>query len=332
MTRLRGELEALKSTHDFLNQRDQLSTLATRLDPQQTAKERDISNIDFEPQTSSERRKFNSEYVNRDLLSLNMSLLGSLEERRERLRTILYQFHVMTDLEQTIHGVDFSGAYILLRQAIPCILHCENRIGEKLLKLLLIDGFNHHNGSKKEQKEFIKGFEKLANSEVLGTMWRHSNWRVGVATDKDNNLKIGDQPMPNRNARKFVDNFEKLTEFCIHDLEIRAQWDAMIVPYRKAICLARQKEDFTDEEIDLFQDLCDDFFIKILDLKGRDGMTNYIHMLGSGHMSYYLKDGGIFTDSRSKGGKVLMPKSRISFSDVRNGVVTAVSHMSGIPR
>ena len=49
-----------------------------------------------------------------------------------------------------------------------------------------------------------------------------------------------------------------------------------------------QKQDFTDSDIDNFQSLADDFFRKWTDLVGRDGITNYIHMLGAGHIRYYL--------------------------------------------
>ncbi len=55
---------------------------------------------------------------------------------------------------------------------------------------------------------------------------------------------------------------------------------------RKAL---QQKEDFTDAQIDEFQAKADDFFSKWVELVGYDGVTNYIHMLGAGHVCYYLK-------------------------------------------
>ena len=41
-------------------------------------------------------------------------------------------------------------------------------------------------------------------------------------------------------------------------------------------------------EIEKCQDLIDLFFQDWMDLHGRDGMTNYIHLLGAGHISKYL--------------------------------------------
>ena len=37
-----------------------------------------------------------------------------------------------------------------------------------------------------------------------------------------------------------------------------------------------------------FQDLVDKYFNKWVKNAGRDGMTNYVHFLGAGHVSHYL--------------------------------------------
>jgi hypothetical protein len=161
---------------------------------------------------------------------------------------------------------------------------------EKFLKMLLIEGWNLLDGDKKGQDQYIKEFEYMVNTQVLGTQYRHSNWRLVLGRDKDNNMIIGDQAMPNTHARKFIDKFELLSSFCLQDSEEdMAKWNAPIIVWRELMIMARQKEDFSDEEIEEFTDLCDDFYEKWLEVKGRDGLTNYIHMVGSGHMSYYLR-------------------------------------------
>jgi len=47
-----------------------------------------------------------------------------------------------------------------------------------------------------------------------------------------------------------------------------------------------------DEEIDPFQYLVDEFFGIWIDVFVEEGVTNYIHMLGSGHISYFCKKYG----------------------------------------
>lgn len=51
----------------------------------------------------------------------------------------------------------------------------------------------------------------------------------------------------------------------------------------------QQKHDFSDADITAFQILADNFFREWLQLVGYDGATNYVHMLGAGHLRYYLK-------------------------------------------
>jgi hypothetical protein len=38
---------------------------------------------------------------------------------------------------RTIEASKYQGAFITIRQAIPCILHLENQCGEKIIKILL---------------------------------------------------------------------------------------------------------------------------------------------------------------------------------------------------
>lgn len=52
--------------------------------------------------------------------------------------------------------------------------------------------------------------------------------------------------------------------------------------------MLQQKEDLTLQQIDEFQCIAE-IFQKWLDLMGYDGDTNYIHMLGAGHIRFFLK-------------------------------------------
>ncbi len=54
-------------------------------------------------------------------------------------------------------------------------------------------------------------------------------------------------------------------------------------------------------QIDAFQCIADDFFSKWIDLIGYNGMTNYIHMLGAGHIRYYLQKWGNLNRFQNQG-------------------------------
>jgi hypothetical protein len=59
--------------------------------------------------------------------------------------------------------------------------------------------------------------------------------------------------------------------------------------YKDLILDARQEDDFSDAEIELFHDQSNAFMTAWLEVASQSKVTNYIHMLGSGHFVYYLK-------------------------------------------
>ena len=52
--------------------------------------------------------------------------------------------------------------------------------------------------------------------------------------------------------------------------------------------MARKEDDFMDGKIKAFQDLTDNFYEEWIKLNGREGITNYVHMLDTGHIAYFL--------------------------------------------
>jgi len=59
--------------------------------------------------------------------------------------------------------------------------------------------------------------------------------------------------------------------------------------YSQAIELLTAHRILTDEELDMFQELIDDFFQIWIELFSTEGMPNYIHLLGAGHILYFLQ-------------------------------------------
>jgi hypothetical protein len=55
---------------------------------------------------------------------------------------------------------------------------------------------------------------------------------------------------------------------------------------------ARRRDDFDEEDIEEFQTHADDWFEKWIQLVGRDGLTNYTHIVGAGHLSFYMREWG----------------------------------------
>jgi hypothetical protein len=48
-------------------------------------------------------------------------------------------------------------------------------------------------------------------------------------------------------------------------------------------------DNFSDANIEAYQNTVDSIFHKWLQLTGYDGLTSYIHMVGAGHKHFYLR-------------------------------------------
>jgi len=73
------------------------------------------------------------------------------------------------------------------------------------------------------------------------------------------------------------------------DHAFKANIISAVGAYREAMNLLTMHQSLTEDEKSLFQDLIDDFYLQWIELLGEEGITNYIHLLGSGHMLYFLE-------------------------------------------
>jgi hypothetical protein len=245
-------------------------------------------NIDFTPNDIRQKALFQRK-VKHNLQLLGQKSDDSYEECVKRLRESLIYLEKKKEYIKTRDAALYPDALIMIHEAIPCILHAENRMGEAILKRALIEGFNQ-NSVKKEQKLWLSRFEDMANVHILGKQETKSNWQLATNRSTDGTITIADQTMTNTNTRLFMDKFDQVADMCFSDLDIRLKWCDAISKYRQVVQKMRQKDDFLDEDILMFDELCTDFYDAwLLIAKGRDGITNYIHMVGAGHFTYYLQ-------------------------------------------
>ena len=106
------------------------------------------------------------------------------------------------------------------------------------------------------------------------------------------NYEIAPISLSNSTSRKVIKNIEDLfvTVFKMHDEDTRKDlFKDCIDLYKEIITIIRQRNDFADNEINILQEKIDKWHSLWIDLTGIIGQTNYIHILSSGHLSYYLK-------------------------------------------
>jgi len=231
-------------------------------------------------------------------------VFGGIEDRRNRSKTLL---KVEQRLEIIIQAINRSGegkeaALILIAQAIPCIMHLENRVGEKLMKVLLAMAAKiyrkkkQHNNNEYQicQQYTVHCIQSIVNTRILGSMHCPKHWKVPFNEKGDCINKVS---FSNSKTRLFIDNLHVLISYVFPapaDEQQKETWLKLVGDYCEAMKILRKRSEFTEQDINNFQLKIDDFFRAYVEQSGAgtEGVTNYIHMLGSSHISYYMKSHG----------------------------------------
>jgi hypothetical protein len=201
----------------------------------------------------------------------------------KRLRIALEDRWIMDIAKHQVKMCDYENAQVYIDINPPCVLHAENRMGERMLQDVLTDGFNACTTNK--DKDIWQGkITELVNTLLLGSPYRRASWFMR----KTETGGIGPQTMPNYYARQFMDKILLLINECYSDGTRKTEIIEMFEHYNNFIRMARKREDFTDEEIEECQEHADKFYALRIHLFGFNGITNYIHMVGAGHFKHYL--------------------------------------------
>ena len=87
--------------------------------------------------------------------------------------------------------------------------------------------------------------------------------------------------------------FGIIATFCItNDQDRRGKWNETISRWNLVMVTARRREDFDEGAIEDFQTLANEWFDMWVKLVGRDGLSNYVHIVASGHLALYLREWG----------------------------------------
>ena len=247
--------------------------------------------IDFVGANRQEKLDFSST-LNHQLQMRGLSYDGSKIERLERLRAVLYDQHFYLTTCSTIKRYKDSRKYRLLPVdwCIPCIMHLHNRIVEKILFMLIKKGYSKRK-SNDQKEEFISAVEGTMNSCVLGSEFNETHWKIPLNETKTD-ISSG-ITLTNMQSKKVIalihlllaDVFDEEVENWESQLE---QWTNVIHCFTELDKLMNSRVEFTDTMIEEFQSLADSFFKSWVDLNEREGITNYIHLLGAGHLSQFL--------------------------------------------
>jgi hypothetical protein len=266
----------------------------------------DPNSIEYSPVTVGEAAGF-SALLEKECLMRGISLFDVDEdERRDELRNHLSVENEIRNLQKDVeHLEEKDGSLYSTKCAIPCILHMENRSNLKAMTMLFIDGLSNAQGAmlpdtfgivsmEKKETIFIGTIEEVMNSSILGDEFNRAFWRLPIEKEQGSaTRKIGIVSLSNGRSRKVLNHFNDIIDLCIVDSEKNPMWKKAWGHYRTAMEILRKKGvKYTTEEEDAFQNEIDMFFQLWVNLHQHEGVTNYIHMLGAGHVKEYMREWG----------------------------------------
>ena len=114
---------------------------------------------------------------------------------------------------------------ILVKQAILCVLHMENRCGEKILKMLLINAMESLKTQPKQViTKFIEDIENKINTDILGSPYKPSQWMI--PTDKSKHGIVGSIAKDNRSTRRIINHLQCLIDIAVQYPTLNVKWKA----------------------------------------------------------------------------------------------------------
>jgi hypothetical protein len=131
---------------------------------------------------------------------------------------------------------------------------------------------------------------RVFQTKVFGTEAYPSQWKLRF-TKEDGNVTLEPIQLRNNATRACLNSIDVIIEASVqNDEQMSSNLIIATEKYKEALKLLTLHRELTTEEIEEFQTLIDDFFELWIGIFGSHGVTNYIHMLASGHVHYFLKE------------------------------------------
>jgi len=133
--------------------------------------------------------------------------------------------------------------------------------------------------------------EETIQRKVLGSELSPSHWKLKYTNVKDAAPQIDAVQVRNNVVRCFMAKIDPIIEAAVpeNNNNTRSKLILALAKYRDGMRILTAHRSLDQEEKLLFQDCMDDFFELWVELFGVEGVSNYIHLFGAGHMLYFLE-------------------------------------------
>ncbi len=261
-----------------------------------TSKELQTNHIDFVlPLDEDEKVKQYAQFISRECYIRGIPLNGShVEDWRAALRCCIAMENKIKFLLQVKEWHNAGRSTVPLVEVIeliiPCLLHLENRASEKIITCILRHGFSkfmEDHTTEASAKSYLDTIQGVFQKEILGTVESPSQWKMQWSKGSDG-IVIENVQVRNQTGRKIISRVDKLIEAAIQEEATRAKLIRALQYFTTAMQVLTRHRNLTPEEKEFVQANFDDYFELWVEIFGRDGQSNYIHMIGSGHIEYFL--------------------------------------------
>jgi hypothetical protein len=155
-------------------------------------------------------------------------------ELRIHLHEVLLVEKAYQLLCDVINASNFDEAMIRLEQALPCLLHLENRVSETIIEHLIRVGMQLCDGNPTSTRNLIEGVERIINENIFGSVGCSSNWKLPLNTDGT----VGKVKLANWRARRVIENMNDIIALCLpgdSNTEQRNKWGSVVDVYIRTI-------------------------------------------------------------------------------------------------
>jgi len=204
------------------------------------------------------------------------------------------EYQTLTDA--TTHAKIDEDAIYAPHQVVSCILHLEMRVAEKMVEAILRRGLALANN----QTTFVREVELHVKTQILcGTNGAEGIFHLPVdrGTGENGRKRLGTISFSKFRARRFMDNLDDLIDYCMpgddaDSVLSRDRIKLAVADYSHAMVILGQKTNYTDNDINQFQEKIDSWFATWVYEFGSEALTNYTHLLSSGHIREEMEDLG----------------------------------------
>ena len=292
-------------------------------DPNQVDKTSDPLHLDYDPPTIDDACRHKTFITGEVRIRLTDDAMKGFLIENPYLKDRVKELKKMVEFEEEIlkiwdtlnlqDRIRERGEPLLVDNAMPCVLHAEMRINEKLFYTFLEHALHRYQPGGKTaegktsadlKRECQHRLEETMNGVIMGNelLAQQGQWSVPY-----NDGEVSHKSLSGDVSRKFVEGMKTLVTIAFApDLDqpeefvgtptrgsnerLMKDWHKVIDLYLPMMELAKQHEDLSEAEILRFHKLSATFFAAYCDLPGGNNtVTNYLHMFGAGHMTYYLR-------------------------------------------